>query len=106
MDDDEGISVESKMQLLFTSIKTIPLIMLVQLKLTVADADLGQPLNSLTVTELSGCPRSASATVNFNCTSIISGMVFIDVNNNCIFDSTDIPSSSSIVSAYNNGIYY
>jgi len=61
---------------------------------------------SVTVTDSTGCPRQASTILNFDCSSVISGYVFVDSNNNCFLDAGETPIAETYVSAYVNGNYY
>ena len=61
---------------------------------------------SVTVTDAVGCARHASATVNFTCISYICGSVFIDSNQNCIFDSIDLAVPNVSVIAQSGNQYY
>jgi len=64
---------------------------------------------SVVVTDSTGCPRVATGTLNFNCASTISGYVFIDSNQNCIFDSSESAVSFTFItatSANTGNVYY
>ena len=63
----------------------------------------------VTVTDSLGCARKATATLVYNCASIISGYVFVDSNQNCQLDSTDIPvinNTVTAISASTGNVYF
>jgi fimbrial isopeptide formation D2 family protein len=70
---------------------------------------LGAGLYSLTVTDSLGCKAPGSSTVVSNCNSYIEGTLFVDSNNNCVFDSAEEPVRYITVVATNtltNDQYY
>jgi len=54
---------------------------------------------TVTITDNFGCSTTASATVNGGCLSYITGVAFIDFNNNCIFDSGDADAGDVYITA-------
>ncbi len=62
-------------------------------------ANLGAGTYYVTVTDSTGCPRTAGALLNLYCASVISGYIFIDSNQNCVFDSNELVLVNALVSA-------
>ena len=69
---------------------------------TAIASSLGAGNYVVTVTDSIGCARKASASLIYNCSSIISGHVFIDSNQNCLLDSNDVPMGNNLILAYSS----
>jgi len=61
---------------------------------------------SLNVTDSLGCTTYGAAYLYPGCYGIISGVVFIDSNNNCTFDSGEATLTGIVIEATNNGQTY
>ncbi|HLP22051.1 MAG TPA: T9SS type A sorting domain-containing protein [Chitinophagales bacterium] len=61
---------------------------------------------SITVSDSSGCRRYGHIEVETFCASIIKGSIFVDTNQNCIFDTTEIPMQALVIKASGNGDNY
>ena len=69
------------------------------------------PLNAnnyvVTVTDSSGCTATGNALLSAACNSVIEGRVFIDTNNNCVFDAGEQGLNEIfVVIKSSNGNYY
>jgi hypothetical protein len=72
---------------------------------TPADSNLVAGLYTLTVTDANGCSQSGSVTVPVMCVNLITGRVYLDINQNGIFDSGDYPYSGQLITSSPNGYY-
>ncbi len=61
---------------------------------------------SVIVTDAGGCSSTGTTYLSSSCYNTISGNIFNDLNNNCIFDSTDTHISGYYVSATNGNLTY
>ena len=59
---------------------------------------------SVVVTDAGGCTSTGTAYLSTNCYNTIGGNIFNDLNNNCIFDSTDTYLNGFYISATNGNI--
>ncbi|HLP49519.1 MAG TPA: T9SS type A sorting domain-containing protein [Chitinophagales bacterium] len=61
---------------------------------------------SVTVTDALGCQTNGSTNVPVDCKSVISGTLFNDANNNCVFDNGETNSSGIVITAVGNSQTY
>ena len=79
----------------------------IPLQTTATATGLAPGAYSVTVTDSLGCIATGTETINYECTTSISGTVFVDTNGNCILDAGESRISGARVEALGNGyIYY